>query len=270
MRQNELSRGGLRIETLRLHRRNVLSGRLAALSARTARGLLAASLLMGVGLSAAGGAPQAALAAPVALDPSATTITVNDYPPSDDGLVHFKLIPGASEAKYTLQIALPFSQPKPTSCTTRDVSGDIVMNPDGTIIPELSKITVDMRNLTCQSPLSPARAQQVMETNKFPLAEFNIQQAPGLTLPVPDGQVTTLSYFGDQTVHGVTRPVEYAGSSVVNGGESSGSSSTTIKMSDFGMTPPSIPGVQVADEMVVGMTFKAAVSGPPQAVAEGE
>ena len=47
-----------------------------------------------------------AQAAPLTLGAGATGITFNaDIPPSDDGLVHLKLIPGANEARYTMQIS---------------------------------------------------------------------------------------------------------------------------------------------------------------------
>lgn len=266
MRQNLLSDSERWTELPRLRRRAMLPGSLVSLGARTVRTVLAASLLMSVGLSVAGGGATSVSAAPLA-----PTIALNaDVPPSEDGLIHLQLIPGASEAKYTMQIALPLQAPKPASCTTRNVTGDIVLTPEGVIVPELSKITVDMRNLNCTAPLSNARAQQLLETNKFPFAEFMIQQAPGLTVPFTEGQTTEGPYLGDQTVHGVTRPVEYASTSTSVGTEVTGRSTTQIKMTDFGMQPPAIPLGQVSDDMAVEMTFRAAVSGPATAFAQAE
>jgi len=267
MRQDQLSTGGRRASLPRFRFSTARPAPLGGLAARISRGLATASLLLSAGLVLAGGGPLPVQAAPLALNSGATSISVNaDIPPSDDGLVHLKLIPGANEARYTMQISTLGQPAKAASCTTNNVTGDIVMTTDGVIVPELSKITVDMRNLNCEPPLSNARAQSLLETNKFPFAEFVIQQAPGMTLPLPDGQTTSLQYVGDQTVHGVTRPVEYASTSTALGAEVSGQSSTMIKMTDFNMKPPSIgPLVQVADEMAVDMTFKAAVSAPPAA-----
>jgi polyisoprenoid-binding protein YceI len=224
--------------------------------------------VLSLGLSFVDGTPAAAAA-----DPNAARTTANvEVPPSDDGLIHLRLIPGANEARYTMRYqSIGQAAPKSASCTTREVTGDIVLTPDGTVVPELSKITVDMRNLNCQSPLSNSRAQSLLETDKYPYAEFAVQQAPGLVLPLTVGQSTALQYLGDQTVHGVTRGVEYSGTNMTTGPEVEGHSTTQIKMTDFNMKPPAIPPLlQVLDEMVVDLDFRAAVAGPSDVIASGE
>ena len=265
MRHDLLSDGGRRTELPRPHRRHALVGSVRNLGTRTARTLAAASLLLGVGFSLADGAAATAAAAPIVSGSGPTGIALNaDIPPSDDGMVHLTLIPGASEARYTMLVQTLGQAPKPASCATRAVTGDIVLTPDGAVVPELSKISVDMRTLTCAAPLSSSRAQSLLETSKYPFAEFVVQQAPGLTLPLPDGQTTDVQYLGDQTVHGVTRPVAYASTSTAAGAEMTGQSTTQIKMTDFNMTPPSIgPLVHVSDDMTVDLNFRAAVTAPP-------
>jgi hypothetical protein len=266
MRHNLLSGGGRWMTTPWLRRR-LLAGSWNTFVVRTARTVAVASLLTSLGVSFVNGTPAVASA-----DPNAARATANvEIPPSDDGLIHLKLIPGASEARYTMRVQSIGQAPKPATCTTREVAGEIVLTPDGTVVPELSKITVDMRHLNCQAPLSNSRAQSLLETDKYPYAEFAVQQAPGLVLPMTVGQTTPLKYIGDQTVHGVTQNVEYASTTMTTGPEVEGRSTANLTMTQFNMKPPSIPPLlQVLDEMVVDIDFRAAVSGPSDVVASGE
>jgi hypothetical protein len=85
------------------------------------------------------------------------------------------------------------------------------------------------------------------------------------------GQTTDLQYVGDQTVHGVTRGVQYDSTSTTTGPEVEGHSMTALKMTDFNMKPPAIPPLlQVLDEMVVNLDFRAAVAGPSETMASAE
>jgi hypothetical protein len=87
------------------------------------------------------------------------------------------------------------------------------------------------------------------------------EQAPGLTVPLPQGD-TTLQFIGQQTVHGVTRPAEYATAATFIPADVTGHATTEHNMSTFGLKPPSIPPlIQVDDGMTVEFDFHAAITG---------
>ena len=229
---------------------------LGAPRAGRARPILAAAIAASLLLPFSGGAAPVASAAPVA--PSAEAVRAE----SPDGLIRLSLIPGESEARYVMSISTLGQAPKSAACTTRAVAGEIVMTPDGAVIPELSRISVDQRTLKCQAPLRDNMAQQLLQTAQHPLAEFAVKSAPGLGAPLPVGDAA-FQLAGDQTVRGLTRPTVYESTASLTPDAMVGQARTTFKMSTFGITPPSIgPLLQVSDDMVAEVDIKAAIGAP--------
>jgi len=155
--------------------------------------------------------------------------------------------------------------PRKSACATRDVTGEIVLTPDGAVVSDMSKVTADMRTLHCQAPLRDNMAQSLLETQKYPYAIFTFEQAPGLTVPLPTGD-TMLQFIGQQFVHGVTRHAEYTTAATFGGSEMTGHAATDYKMTTFNLKPPQIgPLLQVEDDMTVEFDFRASVNGAPTA-----
>ena len=262
-----------------------------AWDARPARAVLAASLALSLALPLIGPAPDTAQAAvnpvssslavaaqdqdnpdaasPGVADPNAGSPATPDPDAprlnASDGLVHLGLIPGANEARFIMNIRTLGQPPRKSACATRDVTGEIVLTPEGAVVSDMSKVTADMRTLHCQPPLRDNMAQSLLETQKYPYAIFTFEQATGLTVPLPTGD-TTLQFIGQQFVHGVTRPAEYTTAANFAGSDMTGHASTDYKMTTFNLKPPSIgPLLQVEDDMTVEFDFRASVSGAPTA-----
>jgi hypothetical protein len=232
-------------------------GRAAVRVSRTgrARAILAAVIAASVLLPYAGeSAPVAAAATP----PPGLARAAE----SPDGLIHLALIPGESEARYVMSVRTLGQAPKAVACATRAVTGEIVMTPEGTIISELSRIALDQRTLKCQAPLRDNMAQQLLRTAEHPTAEFTVQSAPGLGMPLPLGDAA-FQLVGDQSVRGLTRPTTYDATANLTPDMMVGQARTSFKMTTFGITPPSIgPLIQVADDMVAEVDLKAAIGSP--------
>ena len=187
---------------------------------------------------------------------------------STDGLIHITFTPGASEARYILRVRTLGQAPKQATCRTRDVSGDLVLTPDSNVVSEQSRLTVDQRSLTCEAPLRNEMAQQLMQTAQYPTSTFIAQSAPGLPVPLTPG-AQSYQMIGDQVVRGITKSVTYDTSGTSTTEAFEGSSRAVLKMSDFGITPPSLgPLLSVDDEMVAELTIKATISAPPAPSAE--
>jgi hypothetical protein len=221
-----------------------------------ARALLTAAIAASVLLPFAGAAPMTASAA----SPwPAATVTARAESP--DGLTRLALTPGESEARYIMTVKTLGQPPKPAACSTRSVTGEIVLAPDGSVVTELSKLVLDQRTLKCQAPLRDNMAQQLLQTDQHPLAEFLVTGTPGLTLPLPTGDAS-FQLAGDQSVRGVVRPTVYDTTASLTPDTMVGLARTTFKLTTFGMTPPSIgPLIQVADDVIAEVDLKATVGG---------
>lgn len=204
----------------------------------------------------------AALVAVTGLPFLSGTVSAAQAVESPDGLIHITLIPGASEARYTMQLRSLGQPPKQVACTTRDMTGELALTPDGAVVPELSQIVVNQRSLTCEAPLRDDMAQELLQTAQHPTATFTAQAMPGLQVPLTTGY-QAYQMIGDQMVRGVTRSVTYDTEGTSTMEEFTGSSRAVLKMSDFGITPPSMgPLLQVDDEMIAETTIKATIAIP--------
>src|SRR4051794_40071479 len=211
--------------------------------AAATRMLLATAFAASLSLPFLGGAPPVASAAE-----------------SPDGLIHMALKPGESEGRYILGLKLVIGQPKQVACVTRDLTGEIVLTPDGAVVPELSKIVLDQRTLKCESPVSDARVQQVLQTAENPLAEFSVKGMPGLAVPLPAGDAT-FQMTGDQMVHGTSQPTAYDTTGTLTPDTFVGVARAPLKMSSFGVTAPDNALYKISDDMVAELRINAAVAG---------
>lgn len=223
---------------------------------RTTRAVLATAIAASLLLPFAGGAPTIVAAA---AGPGVTESTVRPAQLTE-GMTRLALIPGESEARYIMTITTLGQPPKQAACSTRAVTGEIVLAPDGSVVQELSKIALDQRTLKCAAPLRDAQAQNLLQTKDFPMAEFVIQSAPGLSTPLPTGD-TAFQFVGNQSVKGQVRPTAYDTVANLTPEGMVGTARATLKMSQFGITPPSIgPLLQVSDDMIAEVDLKTTIA----------
>lgn len=185
---------------------------------------------------------------------------------SQDGLIHLALTPGESEARYIMTIKMLIGQPKQAACVTRNVTGEIVLTPEGTVVSELSKIVLDQRTLQCESPLTNSRAQALLQTAQHPTAEFLVKNTPGLGVPLPTGDLT-FQLDGEQTVKGVTQPTVYDTNAKLTPDSMVGTARAALKLTSFGITPPDTALYELSDDMIAEVRIKASVAGAAGAAA---
>ena len=104
-----------------------------------------------------------------------------------DRAVRWVLVPEASEARYEVREQLA-ELPLPTNAVgrTKAITGTIALGPDGTILPEASKFSVDLGTLTSDDRRRDRfLRERTLQTNRFPLAEFVPRTAQGLPAPLP-------------------------------------------------------------------------------------
>ena len=197
--------------------------------------------------------------APTAAPPPPTVAAAAPTPAP--GAITLVLDPAASHASYRAQEQLVGRNlPSEAVGTSSGVSGAIVLNPDGSLAGDQSHIQVDLSKLTSdESRRDNFIKGNTLETRRFPTATFTPKDVEGLPAPLPTAGDAEFSLSGDLTVHGVTRPVTWQVSVQFNPGGVSGNATTSVNISDFGMTPPKAgPVLSIQDGLQLELAFSAA------------
>jgi polyisoprenoid-binding protein YceI len=134
---------------------------------------------------------------------------------------------------------------------TNNVSGAIQVEADGTITPDQSRIIVDMTSLQSDSANRDRYIKaNTLQVAEYPNAIFVVTSAPGLPVPLPTSGEAAFELVGDLTVHGVTRPATWQATATFADGEVTASATTTVLMTDFGMTPPKVASLASIEDAV--------------------
>src|SRR6266851_4094683 len=146
----------------------------------------------------------------------------------------------ASQASYHAREQLVGKTlPSDAVGTSTSVSGALVLAADGSVLADKSQISVDLSKLQSdESRRDNFIKNDTLQTSRYPMATFVPNAVQGLTMPLPTSGQTTFQLSGDLTVHGVTKPVTWQVTASFADTTISGSATTAIKITDFGMTPP--------------------------------
>lgn len=134
--------------------------------------------------------------------------------------------------------------------TTNIVAGTLIIQPDGTIGAG-SKLTVDLRGLKSDQDMRDGYVQnRLLETAKYPYAEFVPTKVEGLDKMIPSAGQAGVSLTGNLTVHGVTKEVTFQGIATFNARSNTvaGRATTSLTFEQFGMKPPKIPRLASLDD----------------------
>ena len=144
--------------------------------------------------------------------------------------------------------------------STSSVSGSLVLAADGSIVADQSNISVDLSKLQSdESRRDNFIKSSTLQTSRFPMATFIPREAQGLPSPLPTSGQATFQLVGDLTVHGVTRPATWQVTAQFGDGTVSGNATTSVKISDFGMSPPKAgPVLSIEDGLTLELAFTAA------------
>jgi len=135
--------------------------------------------------------------------------------------------------------------------TTTAVSGALVILPDGQLVEGESRFAVDLATLKTDNSRRDGYIQSnTLETGTYPEAVFVPTAAAGLPSDLPTSGPVAFQLSGDLTVHGVTRPVTWDVTGEVAGQTFSGTATTSITFTDFGMTLPRVGPVLSVDDLI--------------------
>jgi polyisoprenoid-binding protein YceI len=178
-----------------------------------------------------------------------------------DGAVVLALDPASSKASYHAHEQLVGRNlPSEAVGTTTAVNGSIVLAADGSVVADQSRINVDLSKLASdESRRDNFIKGETLQTNRFPMATFVPRAAQGLPTPLPTSGEASFQLSGDLTVHNVTRPVTWQVTAQFAGSSVTGSATTNVNITDFGMTPPKAgPVLSIDNGLGLELAFSAA------------
>ena len=124
---------------------------------------------------------------------------------------------------------------------TTGVTGRITFAADGSLMPEMSRIEIDLRSLRSDSDKRDKYLRgKSLESDLFPTALFVPLELTGLTWPLPTEDIVTFAMGGEMTVRDVTRPIVWTVEGSFDGQRISGKATTRFTFGEFQMEKPSV------------------------------
>lgn len=169
----------------------------------------------------------------------------------------FNVAPIGNEARYRVFEELASIGHNEVIGKTKDVKGRIVVDANGAILKDSSKIIVNAQALqTDQKRRDNHLRTQTLETDKFPQVTLVPVSFDGLTAEIPAGQEKTFTMMGDLTVRNVTKPTKWDVVARRQGNDIVGTAKTVFTLQDFNIEKPRVVMVlSVADTVRLEYDF---------------
>src|SRR6476660_1730884 len=152
-----------------------------------------------------------ALSAAVAVSSAQAQAAGKSKPVTPASTLRFVVAPSGNEARYRVREQLAgFDLPKDAIGATNDVTGRIVIGPDGNVVKESSKVTIELSTLKSdQGRRDNYLRRSTLETSKYPQAELVPVALEGLLLPIAPGSSQTFSVGADLSINNETHPPKW-------------------------------------------------------------
>ena len=192
---------------------------------------------------------------------AAVAITVTATPIPSTGLQTFQIVSNQTTASYSVYENLIF-QNKPNNDavgTTHSVQGSFKIRTGTSPLVAAMNIQVDLRTLQTDSTMRDNYVRRnTLQTDTYPYATFVSVSAQGLPASYSDGQTVHFQLTGNLTMHGKTNKEVFDVQGKVVGNTITGTATSTIYMTDFGIQPPNLANIAIAqNKVVITLTFTA-------------
>jgi polyisoprenoid-binding protein YceI len=183
---------------------------------------------------------------------------------SAGGGVRLDLVEG-SQARYRVREQLAgISFPNDAVGTSSTVTGTLVLGPNGAVVSNESKLTLDLRTFKSDQERRDGYLQRnTLETETFPLAEFVPRRAEGLPHPFPTEPPAQAGFrlIGDMTLHGVTSELSWNVIATFVEGRVSGVATTSFPFSTFKLEKPTLARLLSVDDTInLELEFRASIT----------
>lgn len=218
-------------------------------------------VILGLAACASGGSPPPTTVmepSPTVESPSpsqmepATAVPAGDTSSKGAGNLVFSVVSDQSEVNYRVREQLAsVDLPSDAVGKTNAISGNIAIQPDGTILSSESKLVVEVSSLKSDRNMRDNYVRQnILQTNQYPQVIFVPTQVSGLSSPLPQSGDFSFTLTGDLTVRDVTKPVTWDVTGQIQGGQLTAQASTTFTFEDFNITQPRVPVVLSVEDHI--------------------
>lgn len=188
-------------------------------------------------------------------------VTATGTPVPSTGLQTFQIVSAQTTASYSVYENLVF-QNKPNNDaigTTHSVQGSFRVRTGTSPLVAAMNVTVDLRTLQSDAQRRDSYVQQhALETDTYPDATFISVSTQGLPVSYTDGQTVHFQLTGNLTMHGKTNKEVFDVQGKVVGKTITGTATSTIYMTDFGIQPPNLANIAIAqNKVLMTITFTA-------------
>ena len=199
-------------------------------------------------------AAGAIVVTPTATSLPATSTSSAGTSTSQTGLHTFQIVPAQTTASYSVYEDLIF-QNKPNNDaigTTHGVKGSFGVQTGASPLINAMTITVDLTTLQTDSPMRDNYVRRnALQTDTYPTATFVSVSTQGLPSSYTDGQSVHFQLTGNLTMHGKTNKSVFDVQGKVVGKTITGTATSTLYMTDYGITPPNLANIAIAQNKVV-------------------
>lgn len=201
--------------------------------------------------------PTTAVMAEPTAAPSATATA---EPTPEGSAVTYTIVSAESEASYEVgETFFDNNRFAVAIGVTSEISGTVLIDLENPSASTLGKIEVDLSKLKSDSNRRDDYIRQnALQSARFPIATFVPTAMSGLPETYTPGETLVFQVTGDLTVKETTQPVTFEVSVTLDGDTLTGSATTTVLMSQFGVGPITLAGILgTEDEVKVTLEFVA-------------
>ena len=192
---------------------------------------------------------------------TATTPSSTGTTTTSSNVKTFNIVSSQTTASYSVYENLVFEN-KPNNDavgTTHSVTGNFKVGTGSSPTIEGMNIQVDLRTLQTDSTMRDNYVRNnSLQTDTYPYATFASVSTQGLPSTYSDGQTVHFQLTGNMTMHGKTNKEVFDVQGKVVGNTITGTATSTLYMTDFGIQPPNLANIAISqNKVVVTMTFTA-------------
>jgi len=169
------------------------------------------------------------------------------------GLRTFRIVPAQTTASYKVRENLIIRSLPSTVAVgkTQDVSGTFQIRTSQAPLVANLNVTVNLSTLTTDEPMRDRYIHShALESDTYPKATFVSTCTQGIASNYSDGQQVSFNIVGNLTMHGKTNQETFAVTGKLAGDTVTGSATTFLFMSDFGIEPPNLANIAIAENKV--------------------
>jgi polyisoprenoid-binding protein YceI len=198
------------------------------------------------------------------IDPGLTTSNPQSSPVFTDPLTHYVqalddtldvrwvLKAETSEARYRVREQLAgFDFPNDAVGVTRQLEGQVVLDPQGAVISEESEFRIQLSSLTSDNERRDGYVRRrTLEVESYPEAILVPREFVGLDPPLPESGPVTFELVADLTLHGKTASTLWKLTAEFGADTITGIATTAFTFDIFGIPVPQVARVLSVDDNI--------------------